>query len=125
MRNTALFDQIADQIEKQPELWNQGEWEEELGCETTRCIAGWAVHFSGMFIVTESVFDDVGLNTYLGTTRDEAERVLGITPAEGAVLFFGIDDTVADAKSVARWLREVGRGRDIADKGWKGDAATA
>ncbi len=42
--NRELFQKIHDQITGHPETHNQDSWESL--CGTTRCVAGWAVHFT-------------------------------------------------------------------------------
>lgn len=45
--NTELFKKIHDVISITPEQFDMAGWEDtDSGCGTTRCVAGWAIHFS-------------------------------------------------------------------------------
>ena len=43
--NIPLFQKIHAQITRDPGSHDQGSWEAVGECGTTRCIAGWALHF--------------------------------------------------------------------------------
>lgn len=46
MVNVPLFREVHDKIAENPELHNQSDWTYGSGCDTTRCVAGWAVQLS-------------------------------------------------------------------------------
>lgn len=108
--NRAMFARIAAQIGDHPETHDQTEWElspEERAdlldlpveeCGTTRCVAGWALHFWGvdhglgdkpLFEVCSAYLEEHpevrggGLSWY----TEAAAHLLGLGPANAAVLF--------------------------------------
>ena len=55
--NKELFREIADAVEEEPAMYDQGAWG-NFKCETPGCIAGWATHLMGTNpenVVDESV----------------------------------------------------------------------
>ena len=68
--NRELFEKIHDVISTSPESLDMGAWEWDAACGTTRCIAGWAMHFS---VHDGRVFDPAG--TVSQSVRDLADRL--------------------------------------------------
>lgn len=112
--NVQLFKKIHDQITLQPETHDQWSWEafDYDSCETTRCVAGWAVHFAAL---------DEGVSVADGTwnfrhqyaqrhglhsphTPDVARHLLGLS-VDGAERLFYADDEEARAL-VREYARE-------------------
>lgn len=118
-RNSELFHRIADQVELDPESYDQTIWVGEGGgwndstCGTVACVAGWAVT----------------LGTQLGKLTNAswkitATGVLGITDSEANLLFCENwmpdgaddgDDDILRAKRVAEALRRIAEGELVSD----------
>jgi hypothetical protein len=88
--NRELFKKVYDQIAEHPDTHWQGDFEADVEdgaggyredgvpvCGTTRCVAGWALHFSGQRV-----------NDSLDPGRDAA-RLLGLSVDAASVLFSG------------------------------------
>ncbi len=74
----ALATKIWDQIAEHPETHDQSSWEDE--CGTTKCIAGWAAHFS-----PNSNHLNIGYFAH-------GQEVLGLGHLEASSLFYHADD---------------------------------
>lgn len=118
MRNEALFDKIAAQIEETPDLYNQDSWFEERSCGTAYCVAGWAAKLSG-YRVYEDTHPIYGY--LLVMASKDSEPALPI--AEVARSLLGLDDNEArifnvswmegERSNVPDRLRAIGRGAEI------------
>lgn len=130
--NRELFQKIHDQITQNPETHDQNSW--ESFCGTTRCVAGWAVHFSnGEGRLWGAAFGDVTSETgslirevlglqrpdYVGGQHVEpsARKLLGLTQRQAGGLFYGASDEEAvhlvalgaagDNEAFDKYLREI------------------
>lgn len=92
----ALLERIADQIESEPQLWDQKHFTQWKDCGTSHCIAGWAMAFAPEVHSWEEM---------LGFDYDECEFVF----------FNGFDHPHYEwsHKEVAEWLRGIARGDDV------------
>lgn len=91
--NRELFQKIYDQISQHPETHWQGWWETtENACGTTRCVAGWAVHFQNTEQDTYSTCCDLGYN---GNHEIAGRELLGLTNEEAYELFYMTTDAQA------------------------------
>lgn len=72
--NLPLLRKILDHIDAHPEEHDQETW--ESACGTTRCVAGWALHFDGQKVRAD------------GSIPRRAREVLGLTVSESEALFF-------------------------------------
>lgn len=68
MINTDMFRRIHEQITAHPETHYQGTFEAD--CGTTRCVAGWAVHFWGVDKNLDSSLDIGALSEVYVSTQD-------------------------------------------------------
>jgi hypothetical protein len=86
--NIPVLEAVMTQIKDHPELHDQGSWFAETDCGTAMCFAGWACHLSGM---KQLRMDCHFVHTPWGemTARRAAQRVLGLTEEQQAVLFSG------------------------------------
>lgn len=104
--NTAMFRRIHDQITAHPETHDQGVFESR--CGTTRCIAGWAIHFAAVDRADGS--DQYGMpykiNKYwqakgednlplYDITETTAADILGMPFDAAHGLFYTMDDELA------------------------------
>ncbi len=112
-RNTKLFDQIADAIEKEPDRYDQLDYETKTSCGTAYCVAGWAAHLSG-YVSTGANFWQLSGGSQPIYIHTLAGDLLGLNDDEATDLF---DDEWTPAHPV--WdnvpdsLRDIGRGGDI------------
>ena len=124
VRNTELFERIADEIEFFPESYNQGAWgkiiegakAKQTACGTAFCIAGHASHLTGWLPQHPQEWDNVIRpkgDTYLEVS-DVARRELGLTQAEAEFLFDG-DWKPKRKYTVPEALRAIGNGANILD----------
>ncbi len=117
MRNTELFDLIADTIEKRPESYNQSSW----GCGTSFCVAGHAAALSGCKptafdweYILPPENDDTGLE---GDDEGEiyvetwAAKKLGLSTDDCEL--FDCSWEPPEGMTVPEALRAIGRGADI------------
>lgn len=80
MRNTEMFTRIMNQISDHPETHNQASWEWAVSsCGTTRCVAGWALHFWGV----DQGFGHLDLD-YLRAEYVKANPAVRCWPSAGA-----------------------------------------
>lgn len=122
--NVEMFRRIREQIEREPQNFGMSYWIAEFAqqerefynvltdswedgsCGTTRCVAGWAVHFEaldkGLYGADEGEHDAlfeaarslVGAKPYRGDTIEKAgAKVLGIDLSLAHVLFHTDDVT--------------------------------
>lgn len=111
--NIPLFQKIHAQITRDPSSHYQGSWET---CGTSRCIAGWAVHFEAHGDVYE--YNDSGRATGWSTqvqtlfdSRDDLEdwwsvsrlgmHLLGLTVDQASRLFYADEYDAAEAVRLA------------------------
>lgn len=80
--NVPLFQRIMLAIAALPQRWNQGHFVKHTdgGCGTAFCVAGWALHLSGV--------DVVGFRNEHRRIFREAAALLGLTYREAAEIFF-------------------------------------
>lgn len=94
--------QIFEQVVNLPESFSMSFWDAKLyhpqeDCGTTRCVAGWAIHFSGIDILEICTLQDLTIH---GSDKivEHAIKVMGLTREEytdgEARLFY---TTAADA----------------------------
>lgn len=114
--NIPLFQKIHAQITRDPESHYQGSWETVNECGTTRCLAGWALHFEAHGNVYE--YSSGGFATgwsaqmrTLFASRDDLEdcwtvhrlarHLLGLTRDQAGRLFYSDDEMAAEAVRLA------------------------
>lgn len=97
--NAEMFRRIADQIEKEPEKYNQRTY--GWSCGSPRCIAGWALVFSG--------------KQPSGVLRpaQKAAEILGINDREMRTLFIE-SWTPIRGLAVPDALRQIADGASVA-----------
>lgn len=127
--NTELFKKIHDVIRADPAGFDMGTWEglKDYGhpaCGTTRCVAGWAVHFAsgegGLFAIIDGraeyspgVLALAGrLDVALSFDRDHpvadlGAKVLGLERGDRELFY-------ADEKTAAEFVRLAAQGDDEA-----------
>lgn len=124
VRNTELFERIADEIEFFPESYDQQSWgtiiegakAKQTACGTAFCIAGHASHLTGWLPQHPQEWDNVIRpkgDTYLEVS-EVARRELGLTQAEAEFLFDG-DWKPKRKYTVPEALRAIGNGANILD----------
>jgi hypothetical protein len=100
MPNQELFKKIHDQIEEYPETHNQSSW----GCGTTKCVAGWAVHFRAVELgmpATGTLYDALDLvdpHRHYGALTNidrTAAHLLEVDDEQADALFWSGDATAA------------------------------
>lgn len=99
--NTELFRMIDRQITDRPESHDQGTWVGTGACGTTRCIAGWALHFTDpdrdVSVTARRIIreNNIPLPTpdVIGTA---ARLVLGLSPSEADALFYSPESRSAE-----------------------------
>lgn len=118
-----LAKKILEQVDSHPETLYMGTWESEKngelydwktdkyveGCGTTRCVAGWAVHFNARR--GEDIFSarnrlQVELGTRGCSFMDVAGRLLGLNEREAGHVFLEADE--GEAVDVLRRLAQSG-----------------
>lgn len=144
VRNEELFYKIAAAIEERPMAWNQNAWVAYLNpetgesrsevrveqldewCETSYCIAGWAMHLTSdkplEFLQNDGWGEEETIDIdWKGDIFDKARNLLGLSDEEAHLLFLGgfhqsdrlmprHPETVAE---VADALRAIGRGETL------------
>lgn len=117
--NTELFKKIHKQLKKKPGSLDMGFWEyasehlheerffnpytgeyEARGCGTTRCVAGWASHFTNptqsFNRTTQEVAEEWGLNLFEDDyTVVVGAGLLGLSEMDARRLFLNTGDTKA------------------------------
>ncbi len=126
--NTELFKKIHKQITEHPEAHDQGSWEgKRPACGTTRCVAGWALHFAtdgaevfhrNEYSVVDAFSPEVeALAERLGVRMGSlhpgqiARPLLGLTGQEAAGLFYADDEQALTLVTLAA----TGRGIEFND----------
>lgn len=133
--NVELLDRVMEQIEKEPDRWNQSYWLMDyprqratdddgsiiINCETAFCFAGWAATLeggkwmTGGELLAEQADIDWGTSVYtehyhgrnLVSAFDRAARLLGLTDDQADELFYS-NNTIADLRQiVARFKAEA------------------
>lgn len=105
VRNEALFDKIAAQIEETPDRYNQGAYSSETVCGTAHCVAGWACVLSGIAPISMGAMTWFKATCLLGLKMmDDETEIFGANWMEGRPVA-----EVADA------LRAIGRGAPVKD----------
>jgi len=117
VRNTKLFNRIAEYIEVFPEAHNQGAWgtaRDKTPCGTAFCIAGHAVHETNwnpeMKYGWEEVLRPSMVNPW--AVEEAAALELGITRVEWSVLFSG-GWKPKSGMTVPEALRALGNGERV------------
>lgn len=120
MINSALLNEIADQIESEPKSFNMASWvQSNRDCGTQFCVAGWAIIKS---TTNKPVFDsfEENLTQWLykmvpedKSIREYASELLGITEETADYLFFAWEDEYS--VSFPTLLRELAKGKSIDD----------
>lgn len=127
--NTELFKKIHDAIEADPAGFDMGAWEglkdyEHPACGTTRCVAGWAVHFAsgegGLYIVGErtewtpgvlALAERLGVrvgDVHIGSpVADLGAKVLGLERGDRKLFY-------TDGETAAGFVRLAAQGDDEA-----------
>lgn len=142
MANTELFKKIRDQIKRDPKAFAMADWEDDLAgyadargdfdvayydanerewkdataseCGTTRCVAGWAIHFEaerrGMDVSRplDALRIDLGYEygfTYIPTYGELGARVLGISEEESSLFFIDEESAYEIVNEFAEGLR--------------------
>lgn len=124
--NREAFQKIHEVISVQPERLVMSTWEDDEApesCGTTRCVAGWAVHFAvgaaPLFANTGGVSDEVkslahehGLDPddFCTSTLFEVlgASLLGLSHGEGRTLFYLSNDTAGELVRLAAAGDDVG-----------------
>ena len=129
VRNTALFDRIADAIKFFPESYNQMDWagaeEKSPMCGTAFCIAGHGVYETGWNVPRGSavIQNADGRAQAISMT---AAYELGLTYLESDYLFSGGWKPREDL-TVPQALRKIGRGAPLPEvsshRHWEGSGA--
>lgn len=101
--NHALFREIRDIIALNPEKHDQSAWENGHGCDTTRCVAGWAVYLEGLkrgmnsdarlYEIAEVVYGD---ESYGPDYAKLGAELLGLNEDEASKLFLYVCDSQAE-----------------------------
>lgn len=118
VRNTQLFNAIADHIEARPDLYNQTVWAADNNdCGTTCCVAGWAALLTEGLVPNDRVFGHDSIIQFVPSSKrsfsDVGIEVLGLTEDEGDILFDGAWMDGKDTSHVVRTLRDIANGGDI------------
>ncbi|MFF8831322.1 hypothetical protein [Streptomyces sp. NPDC015131] len=101
--NRELFQKIHDQITMHPQTHDQGGWDSGPDiCGTTRCVAGWAMHFlnpnqrtdttARELALAAGVFEDDNLITTSVAYEVGGAKALGLTDSEAGDLFYSADN---------------------------------
>lgn len=114
--NIPLFQKIHAQITRDPGSHYQGSWETVNDCGTTRCLAGWAIHFEahgdvykrdadgfvyGWSAQVQALIDSRDDIEDWGSVPRLAQHLLGLTPDQVSRLFYADDGVVAEAVRLA------------------------
>lgn len=111
---------IVKIIEKNPERWRQGNWawwcpdkEQEVvehnHCDSSFCVAGWAVQRAGLPLEWEKYHDRWEATRVKGgsSIHEEASKILGLTSSQAERLFAGAN-TLTDIKDIiAKWKAQA------------------
>lgn len=104
-RETAEW--VLDVITRNPDCHDQGSWQNEGECGTTRCVAGWAAHAHG--------YRTLSISKFVWAKGDKKRAVdslgkdlLHLSPRDANRLFY----TSSDAQAVEA-LRYVAKGEPI------------
>lgn len=101
--NIDLFKQIRDRIKAHPEEHDNWSWEYSgAECGTTRCTAGWAIHFQNPNQRIRETQAQLGYRSYTEAGRD----LLGLTRDEAEYLFFNDNE---EALAMVEHYAECGR----------------
>lgn len=112
MPNLELAKRVLAQIEADPATWNQEHWAYKTECGTSYCFAGWALKLA--YQEPQFLFwgyDDEA--TYVRLPKGEttissaADAVLGISQAQGELLFWA-ENTLDDLRAYVQQLGETG-----------------
>lgn len=100
MINREMFQRIHEQIAAHPEMHDQSNWESRAPvCGTTRCVAGWAIHFwatdqgmpSSLELFHMAVRHPVNATRFARSSGNlyqaAAADILGLTPRQATELF--------------------------------------
>lgn len=96
--NQELFQKVLDQITIHPETHDQSGWQNTVEgddgyvCGTTRCVAGWALHF---YAPNQHIFDTACQLGTAGNYERAGREILGLTFSEARHLFFNVSNEEA------------------------------
>jgi len=108
-----LFLDIADAIEAQPELYNQGQWfDYDMDCRTTCCIAGWALRLADTATFWELVEDGPAERNF-DYIQEKAIELLGLSESEASKLFWMNARPIDENMTMADALRKIAGGDPI------------
>lgn len=113
MPNVAMCKKVYDYITSHPDKHDQNWFENRNGCNTTRCIAGWAAYldgwrrFGGGLWVKDGValVEDIG-RSVLGLSEDEADRIFLEMDKSIATTQLGVHAGVVRQEDVDRMCGE-------------------
>jgi len=101
--NRDLFKRIRDRIREHPEWHDNWGWERtDPECGTTRCVAGWAIHFQNPTQDIGETQRQLGYRRYSQAGRD----LLGLTKEEAEYLFYNDNE---EAMAMVEHFAENGR----------------
>jgi hypothetical protein len=84
----AIRDYFASRVDESGHLWTYDE-----SCNTSNCVAGWAILRAGLLVRNGYVFDEDG--NFQGWASDVAQQLLGLSPLQAIHIFSpgsGYDD---------------------------------
>lgn len=120
MKNIEMFKKIHNQITRHPETHYQGTFEESRPvCGTTRCVAGWAVHFWGAENGFAGTVNEL-LGMYVANhmdpkewieIEDAAAHLLGLSEREAYQLFYNFNESDA-----VRMVGECADGKEFVQR---------
>lgn len=101
-KNIDLLKKVLKQITEDPDSHDQGEWEIQTPCGTTRCVGGWALHLSSQQVYAEGY----GLVLGQDSSAARAAHVLGLNGFERDALFYWADNDEA-VELLQHWTDET------------------
>jgi hypothetical protein len=102
-----LLERVAEQIEREPERYEQRHWETQLeSCGTAHCIGGWAMHFAGLRYVDDDHVVELNESVVVGEPHDVMAQLLNFTPSAAMALCHS-DWEPRDGRDVVVVLREL------------------
>lgn len=109
--NKELFGKIWNQILLHPDTHYQDTWETAYNvCGTTRCTAGWALHFTHP--EDKSIYDTICRPEYANQGFEmSGKKLLGLTQQEAAYLFYADEAEALDM--ITHYARQGREGFDL------------
>lgn len=89
--NQDLFQRVYDQITSEPETHDQCDWEGRDECGTTRCVGGWAIHFTN----PGRGVDDAAFALGFTMISQYARHLLGLDETQAQTLFYYVNNEQA------------------------------